>query len=432
MTETNFGECHPTATEQCPESCRLCCEVCPFSNEPADDEDSLGKEWFGRDAGCSHHAAMGWFRDTFVGGIADAAKRSEAASGGLTSAVLCQLLQRGRIDAAIVLQPTSERPWHRAAIAESELQLLAARGSVYHVTPLDKAISDILTGPEQSYAVVALPCTAKAIRLAQQRMPALRRRIHYVFGLTCSGHRSLQFADLLMALMGRSQGILHYRSKRHARTGLDFRTELTSGESVRTLKMLGMFGYLWINKVGSLRSCLFCDDIFAELADATFMDAWLPEYDVDRRGTSLAISRNPEISEILSTLFDTGQCEGGRIAPERVAQSQSGVVHYRRDLLAARCRVAAETHGYVPRKRLSICPPSSGEADDRRARQEMAYFHAVRRALRRFHQRSFQKPAWLAQWHAWRFCAGVLWLATRYGFLGTLWQGTKFLPRKWK
>ena len=432
MMETECGECHPATAESCPPSCLLCRDVCPFSNESSEDGDSLGKSLFGGDAACIHHVSMGWVRDAFVGGLADEASRQAAASGGLASEVLCRLLEQGRIDAAIVLQPTDKRPWHCAAIAETESQVLASRGSVYHVTPLDQAISNVLAGPDRFYAVVALPCAAKAIRLAQQRMPVLRRRIRYVLGLTCSGHRNRHFVDLLTALMGCTRGSLRYRSKRNARTGLDFRTELTTGESVRTLKMLGMFGYLWINKVGSLKSCLFCDDVFAELADATFMDAWLPEYDVDRRGTSLAISRNAEISEMLAALFESGQCEGGRIAPERVAQSQSGVVRYRRDLLAARCRVAGETAGYVPRKRLAICPAGSPETDDRRVRREMAHFQAARRALRRFHQRSFEKPAWLARWHAWRFCAAVLWLAARYGFAGKLWEGAKFLPWKWK
>jgi hypothetical protein len=130
--------------------------------------------------------------------------------------------------------------------------------------------------------------------------------------------------------------------------------------------------------------------------------------------------------------FDSGQCEGGRIAPERVAESQSGVVHFRRDLLAARCRVAKESEGYVPRKRLAICPVGSPETDDRRARQEMAHFNAARRALQRFHRRSIGKPAWLARWHAWRFCGDVLWIAVRYGFLRKLWEGAKFLPWKWE
>ncbi|HEY4761848.1 MAG TPA: Coenzyme F420 hydrogenase/dehydrogenase, beta subunit C-terminal domain [Thermoguttaceae bacterium] len=430
MKETEFGEYNPAATGHCAESCSLCMEVCPFSNEHCEDEDTLGKELFGSDANCVHHASMGWVRDSFVGAVADEARRLEAPSGGLTTAVLCHLLKLKQIDAAIVLQPLDERPWYRFAIVQSEAQVLDSRGSVYHVAPFDKVISDILAGPDRSYAVVALPCAAKAFRLAQKRLPALRRRIRYILGLTCSGYRSLLFADLMTALMGRSRGVLRYRSKRHARNGLDFRAELKTGHSVRSVKMLGLFGYLWTNEVGILRSCHFCDDVFAELADATFMDAWLPEYQADRRGTSLVISRSEDLSRVLTALFASGECEGGPIAAKRIEQSQIGVVHRRRDLMAARCQFAAETLPYVPKKRLAICPPCSPETDRLLARRELAFFQAVRNQLPRLHQRIFQRPGWLARWYAWWLCWKILLIATRHGFLAKTLSSTKYLLSK--
>ena len=39
--------------------------------------------------------------------------------------------------------------------------------------------------------------------------------------------------------------------------------------------------------------------MFGELADVTFMDAWLPEYIKEYRGTSLIISRIPLVKELL-------------------------------------------------------------------------------------------------------------------------------------
>jgi coenzyme F420 hydrogenase subunit beta len=417
MRETALGEHHPAATGRCAESCRLCLEVCPFSNEHGDDEESLGRECFGSDAACAPHVSLGWVRDTFAGGVTDEGRRWAAPSGGLTTAVLCQLLRRRQIDAAVVLQPLADRPWYRSAIVESEADILGSRGSVYHVAPFEKTISRVLAGPERCYAVVALPCAAKALRLAQKRLPAMRRRIRYILGLTCGGYRSLLFADLLTALMGRSQGMLRYRSKCDSRTSRDYRVELKTDDSVRSLRMRGLFGYLWAHEVGMLRSCLFCDDVFAELADATFMDAWLPEYHADRRGTNLVISRNQDLSDILTALFDSGECEGGRIAPERIEESQIGLLKRRRDLLEARCRIAAETLDDVPKKRPAIRIPFSQEKARRLARREWAFFQALRHELLRFHRRSFQQPAWIARWHARWLCGKILFLAARYGML---------------
>jgi hypothetical protein len=98
--------------------------------------------------------------------------------------------------------------------------------------------------------------------------------------------------------------------------------------------------------------------------------------------------------------------------------------------MAARCQFAAETLEYVPKKRLAICPPSSGETGLLLARRESAFFQAVRDELRRFRKRICQKPAWLARWYAWRLCWKVLLIAARYGFLAKTLHSTKFLFSK--
>ena len=427
MVETEHGEYRPRASGRCVDSCRLCLDVCPFSNEHGENEDSLGGELFGGDPACVHYDSMGWVRDAFVGGLADEGERMKAPSGGLATAVLCQLLESKEIDAAIVAQPIEQRPWYRFGIAETQEQVLASRGSFYHVASFENVIADVLAGPDRSHAIVALPCVAKAIRLAQKRIPKLRRRIRYVLGLTCGGHHGLSFADVLTALMGRSQGVLRYRSKRYSRTGRDYRVEMNTAGSVRSVRMLGLFGYLWINEVGGLHSCRFCDDVFAELADATFMDAWLPRYNADRRGTNLVISRNERISDILTPLFDTGRCEGARIAPEKIEQSQLDVLHRRRDLLAARCRLAEETLGYVPNKRLAICLPYHAATQYAQACRELAFFREVRDELSRYVECLSRRSGWFARWTAWRFCGKVLLIAARHGMLGRTFGATKHL-----
>ncbi len=426
MIEDNCGQLVPEGQTYCAERCTLCLDVCPFSNEAEDDEDSLGRELFGSDPSHTHNESMGWVRDTFVGGVVNNEERMKAPSGGLTTALLCQLLKEKKIDAAIVLEPMTERPWFRFQIAETEEQIRSSRGSGYHVTALDDALDQILKGPERSYAVVTLPCAAKGIRLAQKRMPKLRRRIKYVLGLACSGYRSLQFIDLLTALMGSTSGDLNYRSKRWSRNARDYRVELKTAKTIKSVRMLGLFGFLYVNEVGGLKSCQFCDDMFAELADATFMDAWLPEYNSDRRGTNLVVSRNATLSSALTTLLASPEYEGGRIAAEKVEQSQIGELRKRRDILASYAEIASEKLGYVPGKRLAICTPLTDKSCEQ-ARKELMFFDEARELLMRYHKRMTQKPRWLARWYAWRLCWKILKLATRHGLLSRTFEGTKFL-----
>lgn len=58
-------------------------------------------------------------------------------------------------------------------------------------------------------------------------------------------------------------------------------------------------GIAWNNRWVTPNACNFCDDVFAELADVCVMDAWLPEYSRDSRGTNLLISRTPMVSNFL-------------------------------------------------------------------------------------------------------------------------------------
>ena len=426
MIEDDYGQIVPEGRTYCAEKCTLCLDVCPFSNESGDDEDSLGRELFGSDPSNTHNVSMGWVRDTFVGGVVNTTERMKAPSGGLTTALLRHLLRTKEIDAVIVLQPTTERPWFRFEIAETDEQILSSRGSGYHVTALDEVLDQVLKGPERSYAVVTLPCSAKGIRLAQKRMPKLRRRIKYVLGLACSGYRSLQFIDLLTALMGGTNGDLNYRSKRWSRNARDYRVELKSTKSIRSVRMLGLFGFLYVNEVGGLKSCQFCDDMYAELADATFMDAWLPEYNSDRLGTNLVVSRNEALSSALTELLGNGECEGGPISPAKVEQSQIVELRKRRDVLASYAEVATEQFGYVPEKRLAICSPLTEESHEQ-GRKELEFFEDARVLLMRYRKRLTGRRRWLARWHAWRLCWKVLKLATRHGLLSRTFQGAKFL-----
>jgi len=103
----------------------------------------------------------------------------------------------------------------------------------------------------------------------------------------------------------------------------------------------------WTNRWFTPRACSYCDDVFAECADVTCMDAWLPEYSRDSRGTSLVLVRSPAVREVL----ERGQ--GVRldsIPVERVVQSQGGVVAIKRQHLA--CRLYLDPQG-VPEKRVA-------------------------------------------------------------------------------
>jgi hypothetical protein len=160
----------------------------------------------------------------------------------------------------------------------------------------------------------------------------------------------MSFTDLLVGLAGSGKGFLRYRSKKNARQANDFSFAIKSDKRERHIRFRGLYGFLWMNRVGELKSCLFCDDIFAELADGTFMDAWLPEYMSDPSGMNLVISRQPKLSNLMGCLLNDGICEGDLIGPKQIVASQLAVLQKKRKQLPDR-QAAALAEEWVPQKR---------------------------------------------------------------------------------
>ena len=349
LHENSYGERVPTVTGDCGGKCSFCRSVCPM--DANDDPDVLGAELFGEEVQTKRTSLLGWYHNTFVGGLADLEARLEYPSGGLATSMLIALLRRGRIDAAIGVRPLSERPWFRTEILDTEEQITASRGSAYHTVDYADVVKAVLRGPDRRYAVVALPCVVRALRLAQRRIPSLRNRISYVIGLACGSCHSLLFPDFLRGLLGNPVGEMCYRSKDTVKRTADLSLRIRHARQRHYLQ--SPFALSKFRGCGVLNACRFCDDITAELADVSFMDAWVPGYSGKRYGTNFVVSRTRELSNIMLDLFDSPDFEGGTVAPELIEESQ-----HRTTLMSKRtrlpARIALNESGYVPRNRCGV------------------------------------------------------------------------------
>jgi hypothetical protein len=312
--------------------------------------------------------------------------------------LLLDLLETKQIDAALVASPQAARPWFKKDIVKTPDQIVKSCGSVYHMINDAEVIRCILEGPEQRYAIVALPCVVKALRLAQSKIPKLKRCIVYIIGLVCGGVRTRCFADVLAGLAGTNQGFMSYRSKHNALQANDFSFQMQTPMATRRVKFRGLFGYLYLNGIGAQKSCHFCSDVFAELADVTFMDAWLDEYIKDPRGCSLAISRNAFLSEILIQMLAKQVCQGGRIPAESVEKSQAAVVAKKRSLLAARYTCQRQM-GWAPKHD----PVPVGMIEYAEAETQLEISTLLRTRLAR-HARRIGKRGLASRICAWLIC----------------------------
>lgn len=336
MISNKFGEYNPTKTDGCIE-CGLCLKVCPF-NPGNDNENEIGFRCYGKQNSVRHNQEVGYYIDCFVGWV-NSRNRLLSASGGLTTWIFERLFLEEKIDYAICVVPNvQEDMLFRYSILGSPSELDLSRGSVYYPVELSGIIHYILTNPGR-YAIVGLPCYIKSLRLAQERYAELNRRVICTIGLVCNHQNSKLYTSYLSEKSGISNGEkeVKYRGKPGQKSAGDFwfRSKDKKGNYGRKV-YFSSIARQWGNRWFGLNCCNYCDDVFAECADIALMDAWLPECMSEFEGTNLVIVRNEKMKEIL--------LEGGRkkaitlknISVDRIIQSQSGNLKYKRKELSLR------------------------------------------------------------------------------------------------
>jgi coenzyme F420 hydrogenase subunit beta len=353
MQWNRYGEYNPVAISPCTTECGLCLKVCPFS-DTGENEDTIGERLCGAVPGIQHRSETGYYLASYVG--YSERHRATSASGGVATWILETLLAEGVVDHVLCVAPTGD-PERLFAfqVFDTAEEVRTGAGSAYYPVEMSGVIRQVLEVPGR-YAITGLPCFLKAIRLAQQRNKKLRERIVVTVGLVCGQLKSRHFTDYIATLAGVRGEVtgVRYRGKSPDQPAINYHYMFTTadGEERRILWNEGI-SEAWTNRWFTPEACNYCDDVFAECADVTCMDAWLPEYSVDSRGTSLLLVRSPLVREVLE------RGRGVRLDPipvERVVQSQSGVVAVKRRHLAYRLYLDREG---APKKRVAPARPKN-------------------------------------------------------------------------
>jgi len=328
MFFNRYGEYNPVMAGDCV-ACGICEKVCPFLNSNAN-EDTIASECFSGIQGIKHRPETGYYLNSYGGYAPDPGMRWDGASGGMLTRTLCKLLELDIVDHVITVSPNPdpEKLFHYVIVSKPDDVKRCAKSAYYPVE-----ISEALRYVQQNkgrYAVVGLPCVCKAIRLAQKKSKKLRDRIHVILGLVCGKQQSKYYTQRVCRMAGMTESPVSvcFRNKREGdpATNLIFSAFSNDGTKFEIQCIEGV-SKLWADGWYTLKSCYWCDDLFAECADATFMDAWLPEYSSDSKGTSLVITRRPEIVLQEDTLH--------AISIDQIIRSQQGVLFAKRKGLAA-------------------------------------------------------------------------------------------------
>jgi coenzyme F420 hydrogenase subunit beta len=266
-------------------NCGLCYAICPEVGE-LDDDIKRKASW---------SPPIGAVMRLMAARASDPEVLARGTDGGLVTSLLIHLLERGRIDGAIVsrrVNPFHRQPW----LAKSKEEMLEAAGfhfdtshgmqhfsEIYSTfSPSVLGLSHIVKGHLNRVALVGTPCQINAVR----RMEALgivpADSIKFLFGLFCTGN--FYFGSEQRRVLEKI-GNFRWEDVRKINVKEKLMVHLHHGE-VR---------YLPLDKLDFMKryACLYCDDYAGEYADLSFGGLGAPE------GWTTVIARTPRGCQIV-------------------------------------------------------------------------------------------------------------------------------------
>jgi coenzyme F420-reducing hydrogenase beta subunit len=341
-------------------------DVCPFSGE-GPDEDELAHELFAGEAP-SHDSRIGHHGGLYAGHVSAGEHRAAGSSGGFTTWLLGELLDRGLVDAVLHVRaqgPTDEDPLlfrYRASTTPAEVR--AGAKSRYYPVEMSEVLGALRDGEHRRYALVGVPCFVKAVRRLARTDDRVAARVAFALAIVCGHQKSTRFADLIGLELGVPLGELRaidFRHKLPARPANRYGVEVrgTDGE-VTTRPMSDVLGGNWGHGFFKYMACDYCDDVVGETADVSIGDAWLPGYADDPAGANVVVVRHPVIERVIDDGRANGQLAFDALSAEDVFKSQRSGFRHRRDGLAYRLARDDARGTWRPRKRVDARADSLG------------------------------------------------------------------------
>ena len=246
--------------EKCIE-CGLCHAICPEIDE-LEEETKRRAAW---------SEPMGRIIETTVARASDETVRGKATDGGVVTALLLHLFDRGRIDGAIVARQVET--FHREPfLATTREDIIEAAGFFFDTSHGMKEFSDmymtyssieefdpVIKKGLRRVALVGTPCQIKSVRRMQALGVVPSDSIQFCLGLFCSGN--FVFGEKERRHLAEVGGFdWHEVAKLNIKEHL--MVHLNSGQ-VKTVDL---------EELESIRrhACRFCPDYSAEYADVSF------------------------------------------------------------------------------------------------------------------------------------------------------------------
>jgi len=323
--------------------CNLCFRVCPGREV---DYHQLNRQVFpSTEHRYQHDSEMGFFLSNYVGYSKLADIRRRASSGGLITTLLLYLMEKGEIDGAIVVGFNKEAHWlPETKLCRSRQEIIASAQSKYTILSHLSILRQI-EHEEGRFALVALPCQINGLKKMELYRPRLKEKIAYIFGVFCGYNMVYAATEFVRKKFGiQKEEIKELRYKDGLWPG-GMTFHLKDGSK----KGIDYFHYHYLNAVFLPHRCRYCWDFFAQYADLSFGDSWLPELYTDEPeeniGWSSTVVRTPKGDSLMKRAINDKQIVAKEVGKEKVKESFPFMMKYKKRGVFVRLAL----HPYAPR-----------------------------------------------------------------------------------
>jgi coenzyme F420 hydrogenase subunit beta len=263
---------------------------------------------------------------------ADPAVREAGSAGGVATALLLSALEQGLIDGALVVASDPENPSRpRAMVARTPEEIRAAAQSKYCLVPVNALLGQI-EGEAGRLAVVALPCQAHGLRLAQKLNLSMTRNVTLVIGLFCGFNVGCEGTSYLLHKLRMRPEEVRTLEHRGGPWPGGFRVVTLDGRE----GFIPKHHYTYVHLMYAPEGCWYCPDLTAEHADLSVGDYWVE----DARGYSTVLGRTATGQGLLDRAVTRGDVVAKAISYDQVLASHRHLLTYKKRGVQVRRRMS--------------------------------------------------------------------------------------------
>lgn len=258
---------------------------------------------------------------SYVGYSTDEYIRYHATSGGVGTALIKYMFEKGIINTSISFDFDASTLKYNPKIIHSYSDYKIC-GSIYQEMNLVNFIKLHINEIKGTFACFALPCQTRAIK------SIVEKNGHKVFilGLACSSQQTLEATKYLLKRKDiRQTEVCNIRYRGNGwPSGIQI--EKKNSEKVYIPNNGSIWTQIFHSRLFIRSKCFVCQDTLNKYSDLTLADPWLKRFSSEKKGKSLIVCNSYEGERILRICSNSQNIKLEEIDCEEVISSQKETI----------------------------------------------------------------------------------------------------------